>query len=158
MPRYLMGPVYLSARFARRDELRGYRAELIDAGFTVTSAWLDSTDAIDDTTGRAVAPDGSHPEHGPSAARMASADLNEVAGARIFVAFTDAAGSVGAARGGRHVELGAFLAFADHGHHQGFPRSPLYVVGPREHVFHWHPLVTHCETWRECLAALLDLT
>lgn len=144
-----LGPVYLSSRFARRDELRGYRAELLDAGFAVTSSWLDSTDAIDPSTGRAVAPDGTHPEHEASAARMAKLDLAEVVGARVVVAFTDPPGALGASRGGRHVELGAALALA---HLEA--RARIYVVGPREHVFHWHPVVTHCETWLACLTAI----
>lgn len=142
-----LGPIYLSARFARRDELRGYRDELVAAGFVVTSSWLDSTEAIDHVTGRAVAPDGSHPEHTPRASEMAVADIADVRASRVFIAFTDEPGVVGAGRGGRHVELGLALAV----------EQDIFVVGPREHVFHWHPLVTHCETWRECLAALLTL-
>lgn len=50
--------IYLAARYTRREELCAYRAELEQAGFTVTSRWLNGDHQIDAATLSANDPDG----------------------------------------------------------------------------------------------------
>jgi len=52
-------------------------------------------------------------------------DGDDVAAAQLLIAFTEAPRSV-RSRGGRHVEYGIALAL----------RKPVWLVGPRENVFH----------------------
>jgi hypothetical protein len=65
--------------------------------------------------------------------------------AEVVVAFTEGPGDVeGRARGGRHVELGAALAAG----------KRVCVVGHRENVFCWLPIVEYFPTWSACLEAV----
>lgn len=46
--------------------------------------------------------------------------------------------------GGKHVETGMALAL----------RKPVFVLGERENIFHWHPMVASCPTQDDLLAKL----
>lgn len=108
--------IYLAARFGRRDELREVARTLRRLGYVVTSKWLEvETDQVD-------APDGP---------KWAENDVADVLGSDALVLFTEAEGTPGAGRGGRHVEFGVAL---------GAGRT-LITVGPTENIFHRHPSV-----------------
>ena len=123
--------VYLTARYSRNAEMRAYRDALAHLDITVTSRWID------------LHPDivGNHKSKGDEAlnlspeecAPFAGHDLADVDEADWVVSFTGAGGR----RGGRHVDFGYALARG----------KRLFVVGPREHVFHTLPAVEHFPTW-----------
>lgn len=123
--------VYLSARFARKDELRGYRDALAAAGIQCTARWLDG-----------------EPQ---DLADIAAMDREDVLRADVLVAFSEEPVEFSpypfASRGGRHVEFGMALATG----------KVCVVVGPREPVFHHARDVRVCATWDECVAMLATL-
>jgi hypothetical protein len=149
-----MSRIYLAARYSRREELCGYRAELEALGHTVTSRWLNGSHQISDL-GVPLGDDGEALFEGDAnterAARLrqhfATEDISDVTNAQIVMSFTEVPRS-GQSRGGRHVEFGVALALD----------KVLIVVGPRENVFHWLPEVEQHDTWAAALKALQDGT
>lgn len=120
--------VYLCARFARRVELRRYAADLERDGHTVTSAWIWIGDEASDETFLEWAPD-------DEKRRAAEEDYVDLCAADCLIAFTNPPGSY---RGGaRHVELGLGIAM----------EKTVILVGPREHLMHWLPVVVQRESW-----------
>lgn len=142
--------VYLAARYSRREELCGYRAQLEALDFTVTSRWLNGDHQV--TDGQLLGEQGAALVEGNSQhesavqlrQRFALEDWSDLAAADVCVAFTEPPRS-GPSRGGRHVELGAALAWGKH----------VVVVGHRENVFCCLPGVHFCADWP---AALLHLS
>ena len=124
--------VYLAAQYARRDELRQYRLALTSLGVTVTSRWLDernplNTNMGDDTTEFYI--------------ETANIDIEDIEKADAVIFFSEDP-LVGVKRGGRHVEFGFSLAKG----------KPVYVIGPRENVFHYLDRVYHFDTFNEFIA------
>jgi nucleoside 2-deoxyribosyltransferase len=126
--------VYLAARYSRLPELRRYRAQLEELGMEVTSRWLHGDHQL---------PDGA--EDAELAGRLASEDLLDIDAADAAVVFGEAPRC--ATRGGRNVEAGYAL-----GRHKA-----VIWVGPREHVFSWHPWVRRCDDWTEAVRALMAI-
>lgn len=110
--------VFLSARYARRHELRSYREDLVRMGFRVASRWLDGGDEIG-----LAGPDREE------ARRWLQMDLEDLAQASTFISFSENPANPpdGAIRGGRHVETGMALEAG----------KEVLLVGPRENLFHW---------------------
>lgn len=131
--------IYLSARYARRQELNLYREQLAVHGHIVTSRWLDGAhESLDDGSPGALS-------HGAGA--WAAADVVDVLSSDAMVCFTDPADEPlvgGITRGGMHVEFGYALA----------SYKLLYIVGPRTNVFHWLPPVRQFDTWDAFLLSL----
>lgn len=129
--------IYLAARYTRRLELCGYRAQLQALGHQVPARWLNGGHQLDNN-GRPLGENGElmfetgAPEVDHFRWRFAQDDFEDVSAADLLVAFTEEPRS-GNSRGGRHVELGIALG-------QG---KPVAVVGPRENVFCWLPRVSH---------------
>ena len=125
-----MKSVYFAARFSRRDELNGYRAELEALGIVVTSRWLATEPRVrfeySDDDWRA----------------LGLIDQEDVLAADTLVSFTEPPGAGG--NGGRHVELGMALALG----------RRVILVGQREHIFHHLPEVEVVESWPEALRLL----
>jgi hypothetical protein len=140
---------YLAARYTRRLELCGYRAELQALGIDVPARWLDGSHQLDNQgrplgeTGELLFEIGS-PEADSHRRKFAQDDYDDVLAADRLIAFTEQPRS-GNSRGGRHVELGIALGRG----------VPVAVVGPRENVFCWLPQVEHYEKWSDFIAALL---
>lgn len=124
--------VYLASRYSRNAEMRGVRDVLEAAfGYEITSRWIDlhpdvvgdfsesfDTDVLNKTP-ELCAPLGQH-------------DLDDIDRSDCVISFTGNGG-----KGGRHVEFGYALARG----------KKLFVVGPREHIFHTHPSVTWIPNW-----------
>ena len=127
--------ISLAARFGRRDELRGYRTALQSLGHEVFSSWLDAPDETAEADWTAAA----------------QRDLVEIFDADLLIAFTD--DGVGSGRGGHHAEFGAALTAATFWPTAWATKWP-WIVGPRQHVLHFHPGVRHFATWADALAAL----
>lgn len=126
--------IYLCSRMSRREEMREVRSTLRELGHRVTSRWLDT--------------EWPHTEDGSSDAPeelrtvYAEQDFKDILLSDALIAFTDGPRSSG--RGGRHVEFGLALAW----------RRRVYIVGPRENVFHHMPGVQQFDTLEELLKVL----
>jgi hypothetical protein len=137
-----MTNIYLASRYSRNDEMRGVRDVLEALGFRVTSRWIDlHTDVMGDystsfdadtlnTKTEQYVPIGQH-------------DIDDIDRADWVVNFTCGTGG----KGGRHVEFGYALATG----------KRLFVVGPRENVFHTLPVVRHYPTWRSFVIGICHL-
>lgn len=125
-----MKSVYFAARYSRREELKGYRAELEALGIEVTSRWLDT-------------PQRDRSEYSDDDWRqLGQADQADVLAADALICFTEAPGEGG--NGGRHVELGMALALG----------RRVVIVGRREHIFHHLPEVEVVDGWPEAARLL----
>lgn len=109
--------VYLAARFSRRAELQSYIPIFNRFGFEVTSRWLTTPQHVD-TLGISQAEYDANPHADrvnemslEQQAAIAEMDLEDVARATAFVAFTEPPLSTVGSRGGRLVEYGAALAW-----------------------------------------------
>ncbi len=122
--------VYLAARFSRRKEMQGYADELIALGHQVTARWVvgppQSSHHPDEVTGHSLAYE----------ERVSVEDLKDVADADCIICFSEQPRETNT-RGGRHVEFG--LAVAAH--------KRIILVGPRENVFHFLPVVENFPDW-----------
>jgi hypothetical protein len=112
--------VYLAANYARKAELRALAKSLLPHRIHSTARWLDESD--DQET------DPRHMERG------AVLDVGDILACQVFVVFHGR--HEFNARGGKHAELGTAIAY----------EKPIILVGEREHVMHWHPLVWRTET------------
>src|ERR1700682_4364514 len=97
--------VYWAARFSRRFEMQGYRADLQRAGFVVTSRWIDNSDGDD-----------------ANALRCGRIEIEDIELADILIAFPDPPRSTNS-RGGH---------FFEEGYAHGLGRRVI-VVGNRSH-------------------------
>ena len=128
--------VFLSARYARRNELQRYREDLLRLGFRVASRWLDGQDEI-----------GLEGPDRAEARRWLMVDLEDLAQAQVMVCFSEdpVHQPVGGSRGGRHVEFGMALETG----------KEILLVGPRENLFHWWLADSQIfETWAAVLERL----
>jgi hypothetical protein len=143
-----MTTYYFAARYSRNAELRGYRDELQDRvpDAKVTSRWIDQHGGTQETS---YLPEllNADPE---GCWANGQADLEDLAAAEVIVSFTGGGG-----KGGRHVEHGIAIAYADNGPWlaPNAAQFRLVVVGPREHIFHCHPATEVHATWGDFLAA-----
>jgi hypothetical protein len=118
--------LYIAARYDRIGEMADVATRLEDAGHVVTSRWIRG--------------------FGKPDADTALYDLTDVVVAEALVLFTeDPSVTVPfAARGGRHVEFGYALRAG----------KRLFIVGPRENIFHELPDVIACDDVEELLRVL----
>jgi hypothetical protein len=156
--------IYLASRYSRREELCAYRAELEAMGHTVTSRWLNGEHQIDDK-GKPLGDHGealvegtlrsgeiiSEREVSARAdalrAHFVKEDCEDVCRAECVISFTEPPRSTLGTRGGRHVEFGLAVAWG----------KILIVVGYRENLFHYLPLVQFCADW-EAAKSLIGRT
>jgi hypothetical protein len=111
---------YIAASAARQADARKVAALLEDRGARVQANWLKVADV---SYGRAGVED-ELPYH-------AQTDMQDVINCDEVVCLSGDAYT----KGGRHAEVGAAIAIG----------KRVWLVGPREHVFHYHPLVTVVE-------------
>ena len=106
--------LYLAARYDRLAEMAALAEAIEDLGHEVTSRWIEG--------------------HGQPDGDSALYDLTDVVVADALVLFTEepTAHVPFAARGGRHVEFGYALRAG----------KRMFIVGPRENIFHELPEVT----------------
>lgn len=144
--------IYLAARYSRREELCVYREQLGALGYLVQARWLDGGHQLADN-GAPIGESGEALVEGDSGgtsaesvalrAKFAMDDWEDVNSADIVISFTEPPRAK-ANRGGRHVEYGIALARG----------ARVIVVGFRENIFHWLPVVEFCRNWDEALALL----
>jgi len=132
--------VYIAARYDRLKEMNKHKTLLSNAGFTVTSRWLNGTHQIHPNPEK-IDKDA---ENVDMAARpFAEDDLEDVINSDVLIFFSEPANSH-SKRGGRHVEFGIALAL----------KKRIMVVGNRENVFHCLPQIEHYKTFGELLQCL----
>lgn len=152
--------IYLAARYSRREELSAYRAELEILGHSVQARWLNGEHQLAND-GTPIGENGvaliegtlrsgerlSEHEQSERAAilrtQFANNDWEDVNAAELVISFTEPPRSK-ANRGGRHVEYGIALA----------NKARVIVVGHRENIFHWLPVVEFFDTWQEAKNAI----
>lgn len=124
--------VYIAGRYSRRDEFREVAARLILAGFGVTSRWLLEDKPLQTQMGDDTEEFYVHTQE---------VDLSDIEDADAILFFAEDP-LVGTPRGGRHVEFGFALAIA----RIFAPSMKLFVIGPKENVFHYNPHVKHFDS------------
>jgi hypothetical protein len=120
--------MYLTARFARRDEMATYAEDLNRLGHTVTSRWL------------AVEFDPETPLSHPRWSQLAQQDVDDIRRADALICFTETGGG-GAAR---QVEFGIGLGLG----------KRIYIVGNAEHLFHTLAQLEVYSEWNTLVGAL----
>jgi hypothetical protein len=129
--------VYLAARYDRKEEMKAYREILQrDHNVKVTSNWLDEPTSPSSNMG-----EGTDIFYTMTACK----DLMDVDAAHVVIFFSENPLQRWK-RGGRHVEFGYALR-AD---------KTIWVVGPKENVFHYRPRVHHFETFEELVEKKLS--
>lgn len=124
--------VYLAAQYARRDELKQHAVKLQEVGVEVTSRWLEEKAPLNSDMG----------DHKVDFYQeTATIDIEDIDRANAVVFFSEDP-LVGIKRGGRHVEFGYAHA----------KEMPIYVIGPKENVFHYRDRVYHYDTLEAFIA------
>ena len=127
--------VYLAGAYAWKDELKIRAQELENLGVTVTSRWLDEKYAP--TIKIADVPE-------KERVQTAIDDLKDIDRADAIVLFS-VEPTVPIVRGGRHVEFGYAIGIG----------KTLYVIGPKENIFHYMPEVTNFVHWDDFIQYLV---
>lgn len=146
--------VYLASRYGRLEEMRNYRARLLERGIEVTSRWLDGAHQIAHDN----MPLGAEREHLVESqevrdlelkAHFAQQDMHDLARADTVIVFTETPEVKGRGRGGRHVELGFVLGLRACGlYHR------IILIGHRENIFYCMPYIEQVRDFDEALALL----
>lgn len=123
--------IYIAGRYSRRDEFRLVRDKLVSLDHTVTSRWLDENEPLQSQMGQ-------HSDQWYYDTQ--NVDLQDVWSADTMLFFAEDP-LVGIPRGGRHVEFGYAIGIG----------RPIFVIGPRENVFHYNWAVTHFSSLEEFL-------
>lgn len=110
--------IYLAGRFSTQSLLKEYRNQLERAGFVCTSGWLDEKGPPEGKLGK----DTGETSHAFNAER----DLKDIRNSDLVILFT-VDENTPTVRGGRHYESGFAAGLG----------KPLWLVGPRENVFHY---------------------
>jgi hypothetical protein len=134
-----MADVYLAARYSRHQEMQGYADELRRHGHVVTSRWIAGNHNMTDEMLNSRFAAG-------LAARYAQEDIDDLLRATYCIFFTEEP-RTSPSRGGRHVEFGIAIMEAKH----------LWIVGPRENVFHCLLDVRQFDRWGQALDCLNQL-
>ena len=120
--------IYIAARFSRRPECNDLAHRLKSLGHEITSRWVKpDCDHVIPTGLSAQAADSERQ-------RFALEDVYDVFAADAMVSFMEEPRSN--SRGGRHVEFGMAVALG----------QKLFIIGPRETVFHHLPRVEQFAT------------
>ena len=126
--------IYLAARFSEKEKMKAIRQYLQAYDCNVTSHWLDE-EFPPNTTLDQVPND--------FKVKTAQQDLEDIKIADLVILFT-VDPTIPTVRGGRHFESGYAVGKG----------KPLWVVGPRENIFHWLPEVRQFNFLEDCIRGL----
>jgi len=115
--------VYIASRFPDRDDCLYLKGQLEARGYQVTSTWLTPADG---NSANMATLRGKHVE----CRQRAIKDIEDIKAADVVVLMSPKKAHRNGT-GGRHVECGISIALG----------KPIILVGERENVFHYHPLV-----------------
>ena len=133
--------IYLISRYGRIEEMQAIAADLTELGHDVCSSWVKGEHKALDNKATFE-----------QLQRWCNIDIKDLEQASLIIAFTEQPGN-SHARGGRHVEYGYALAFAQNAPHHVW----LHVVGHRENMHYCAPEIVFWNTW-EALRAHLIMT
>jgi len=100
--------IYIAARFSRITEMKEFADRLAAAGHEITARWVYGG------------------EEGLTLEEISDLDVEDVVKADMVLSWTEPEGSYNRG-GGRHTEFGIGMALNKH----------LWLVGPREQIFHY---------------------
>jgi nucleoside 2-deoxyribosyltransferase len=129
--------VYLAAPFESRELMLALRDALQARGVYVTSTWLTPADG--NNQNMAVIRD-----NYDDCRVRAIQDFRDIDEADVLVLYKPRELHRQPTTGGHHVEVGYALG---HG-------KPVFVIGDRENIFHYHPMTTTVKDIEELSAAL----
>lgn len=127
---------YLAAQFSWKENIASKKKQLEELGHTVTSTWTDEVAAANCSL-KDFPPDYHE--------KMALRDFEEIEAAEAIVLFSVDADTL-TRRGGRHVEFGYAAGRG----------KTLYVIGPKENIFHHIPGVHQFDTWEQFVGSVID--
>lgn len=114
-----------------------YAEDLRADGYIVSSRWILGTHEVEDAI------------NDVERERFAEEDVADLRSSNFLVTFSEHPTDVqdpGRARGGRHVEFGIALEL----------RIPIFLIGPKENVFHWLPSIRRFDDWPTARNAIKD--
>ena len=126
--------IYLAARFSEKDRMKNIREFLEGYGHQITSTWLDEEYAP--TTQL-------HEVTEEFKIKTAEKDIEDIMQSELILFFS-VDPTLATVRGGRHFEAG-------YGYANGIP---LWIVGPRENIFHYLPDVRQFDDVFEAMDAI----
>lgn len=128
---------YVAARIEDRTHAEEIQRQLNEAGIETTSRWMRM---------EAEKPIENYDDDVSEAQRRGEIDLDDVNAADILVIWKprDAHRDT---TGGHHVETGVSIS-------QG---KPIFLIGERENIFHWHKSVRLCDTIEDAVHKILAL-
>ena len=129
--------IYLAARYTQKEEMLVVRNVMRKAGIVCTATWLNEPHTPGTTLDQVTEND---------LCEFAQQDMDDIRRCDIFVLFS-VDPLLPTVRGGRHVETGYALGVG----------KPVYVVGPRENIFHYLPGVKHFACIAELLSAIKEV-
>jgi hypothetical protein len=129
--------IYLAANYSRAAEMRGYRNDLEDLGYSVLARWIDYHGGLAPVTSRGPQDLIEDPD---SARLFAIEDIADVTVSDMFLLFTTGTGQ---SKGVRHTELGLALALG----------KRCSIIGPMENVFHSLPYIDRYPDWETFINA-----
>jgi nucleoside 2-deoxyribosyltransferase len=118
-----MASIYIAARYSAKEDMKRVAAHLENEGHTITSRWLDEKYSPSVTMDQVA---------GEDLVSFAVDDLADIERADVFLLFS-VDPLIPTVRGGRHVETGFAIASG----------KTVFVVGPKENIFHHLPEVRH---------------
>lgn len=125
--------IYLAGRYSQKEEIKEFAEKLMAIpNVFVTSRWLEEKWPPNTTMDRLPLAE---------LQKTALQDYEDVKAADAVIFFA-CPPDLPTVRGGRHVEFGFALAMA----------KLMWVVGPKENIFHHMPWVEHCRTKAGMLA------
>jgi hypothetical protein len=126
--------VYLSAAYSEKNRVKQFALRLHNFGIKVTSTWMD--ESYEPDVKMSDVPESFLKE-------TACNDCSEMDEAEIMVLFSVPCTTL-TVRGGKHFETGYMV-------HSG---KEVYVIGPKENIFHHLSNMTHFENEDLCFEAL----
>ncbi len=135
--------IYIAARFDRLSEMNVYAQQLRGKGHVVDCRWLTGShqlhpgaEQLDSSAGFIEDTNGVTMLGQP----FAIDDLYDLENSDAIILFSEKP-DVKTKRGGRHTEFGIAIGIG----------LKLYIVGPRENVFHTLPDIVRFNTWDDCM-------
>ena len=132
--------IYLSAPYPRRNELIRYTEELKAQGHRITSNWVYGDEDLVPLEHRQLwtTDIGTDDDVDPHAQPIAIQDYEELKQANTLIFFSQKPSNP-APRGSRHVEFGMAYSLG----------LQIFVIGPRENLFHTMPEIRHWDSWEQ---------
>ena len=164
-PPRTMTRIYLSGPKRLREDLRGYRVQIVALGHDVNAGWLDRPPILEDDDDTPATADSTREDHG----EMSFSDAHDVKGAKTLKSRRMILrGHEAATRMAEIIDSELFVVFTDaqnhtreeaYGEYVGalFRGQKVWIVGERYHTFHCYSDVPQFSDFAAFLVALKGL-